>query len=339
MKTSGILVWDCSACQSKGTEFIQRLQKMTKIAFSKIIVASVDPQAIPASVSDLSISLPVITRFGPNATRDSLIDVIHHLTKSKNEVSVFVMSDSFPLWIALFQRVAPRSVVFISGKDPRDCLDFSFLPPSLSVNVLSWPNLDSVSSSAPVRDDRIAKNAVSRKEASESNSSFGFVEEEEEVVDGSDGIEVSDSHRGVVGGGFSGGIQPLSNLDKYQIDLRSPVGGTPTRQSESGDITPKRGNVSTPGSGSGIGHDQSLEVPIKFRPLIEAMKSMGKAMISLSDLEGQLKTWSAKLNEPIDNINAYISKAADAQLVIYDKSINYVRFRNRSMANATIEYV
>ena len=90
---------------------------------------------------------------------------------------------------------------------------------------------------------------------------------------------------------------------------------------------------------SGVGPDQSLEVPVKFRPLIEAMKSMGKAMISLSDLEGQLKTWSAKLNQPIDNINQYITKAADAQLVIYDKSINYVRFRNRSMANAAIEYV
>ena len=340
MKASGILVWDCSACPAKGTEFIQRMQKMTKITFAKIIVVSADPQAIPPAVSDLSISLPVITRFGPNATRDSLIDVIHHLSKSKNELSVFILSDSFPLWISLFQRVEPRSVVFVSGRDPRECLDFSFLPPSLSVTVLSWPNLDSVSSSAPApREERVVRNPVSHKEPSVSNSSMGFVEEEEEIVEGSD-EEVSDPRRGGGGGGgFSGTIQPLSNLDKYQIDLRSPVGGTPSRQSESGDITPKRGSVSTPGSGSGVGHDQSLEVPVKFRPLIEAMKSMGKAMISLSDLEGQLKTWSAKLNEPIDNINAYITKAADAQLVIYDKSINYVRFRNRSMANAAIEYV
>lgn len=320
MKNSGILVWDCAACQSKGTEFIQKLQKMTKVAMTRIIVASSDPQAIPASVSDLSISLPVTTRFGPNAFRDALVDVIHHLSEAKNKCSVYIMGNSFPLWISLFQRIEPRSVVFISGKDPRECLDFSFLPPSLPVTILNWPNLDAVTTT---RDEpQLTKNSFIQHEISASQQSSSLLPEEEDAAD------AYEEDTQTSPGEFTGTIQPLSNLDKYQIDLRSPISGTPTRHSESGDSTPKR-----------AGSDQVLEVPKRFRPLIEAMKSMGKAMISLSDLEGQLKIWSTKLNEPVDNINAYITKAADAQLVIYDKSINYVRFRNRSMANAAIEYV
>lgn len=83
----------------------------------------------------------------------------------------------------------------------------------------------------------------------------------------------------------------------------------------------------------------TITAPVKFQPLIEAMKSIGKAMIALSDLEDQLKKWSESLNQPIENTNAYISKASDAGIVIYDKSINYVRFKNRVMMSANVEYV
>jgi hypothetical protein len=62
-------------------------------------------------------------------------------------------------------------------------------------------------------------------------------------------------------------------------------------------------------------------------------------MVSVTDLEGPLKTWSTRLNQPIDNINAYIAKAADAQIILHDKQINYVRFRNRTLASAQIEYL
>ena len=89
---------------------------------------------------------------------------------------------------------------------------------------------------------------------------------------------------------------------------------------------------------SNKGSAQQMTVPSKFQPLIEAMKSVGKAMISLSDLEEHLKKWSETLNLPIENINAYIAKASDAGIIIYDKSIKYVRFRNRQMANMNIEY-
>ena len=144
MKQAGILVWDCAACQSKSTEFIHKLQKAMKLLFASIIVVADDPQAYPQAVNDLAISLPVTFRFGPNATRDTVIDVIHLLAQAKREYTVFILCENFPVWIALFQRIEPKNVFFISSRDPRECIDFSFLSPNLSVNVLTWPNLEQV---------------------------------------------------------------------------------------------------------------------------------------------------------------------------------------------------
>lgn len=123
-------------------------------------------------------------------------------------------------------------------------------------------------------------------------------------------------------------IQPLQSFERHQIDLRPPASAAPPRQPET-DVTPKRPPPS----------EQVVQIPAKFQPLIEAMKSLGKAMVSVTDLEGQLKIWSTRLNQPIDSISAYIAKAADAQIILYEKHINYVRFRNRVIASAQIEYL
>ena len=69
------------------------------------------------------------------------------------------------------------------------------------------------------------------------------------------------------------------------------------------------------------------------------MRAAGKAMISLSDLEDLFADACERLNLPSTNMSAMIDKAADAGLVIMDKSINYVRFRNRAMATGSITYI
>ena len=65
----------------------------------------------------------------------------------------------------------------------------------------------------------------------------------------------------------------------------------------------------------------------------------GNSMISMSDLEKLFDDACDRLNLQASNMNTMIDKAADAGLVIVDKSINYVRFRNRAMATGPIQYV
>lgn len=412
MKQKGMLVWDCSVCQSKGIDFIQELQKTMKTVFSSIVIAAEHPGSIPSQISDLSIATPVTVRYGPNAIRDAIVDVIAYINETKARCSVAVITHSFPLWISLFQRMSPKSLVFISNKNPHDCLEFSFLPSGLNISILKWPSLeasgttattgdDSISDEeqppAPVRKSRIrspirhveeVEEVVKEQEVVDDSSSDhnntghddsdvcdleedvqeqeeeknyddvddnlldgsieedllsdhaeeDYAEEEEKSLQSQSSFNTSnnESTDGYRRGRFAGSIQPLNNLDKYQIDLRSPVVSANTsRLSDSGsvDVTPKRPAVTA------SGRDQVFEFPAKFQVLIEAMKSMNKTMISMSDLEERLKIWSDKLGVPIDNVNAYILKAVDQQIVIYDKSINYVRFRNRAISTGKVQYV
>jgi hypothetical protein len=69
------------------------------------------------------------------------------------------------------------------------------------------------------------------------------------------------------------------------------------------------------------------------------MRSMGKIMVSIADLEGQLKLSAAKTGEPIENPGAYIARAGDAQILTIDRGINDVRFKNRSLATPNVVYV
>jgi hypothetical protein len=308
-----ILVWDCSSCPSRTIDFIPELQRLRKSSFGTIIVFASDPHTIPAALGNLATSLPLVVRFGPNALHDAIIDVIGALVPAKGQGSVIVVTGAFPIWISLFYGLAPRSVVFVSNKDITSCFDFNFFPQTVPVKLLTWPELTETRSSggdlidlapAPVQDEE------------EDN-------EEEEPTQGH-------FSPGNFGEDDADGIQPLANLERYQIDLRSPAGTPKSQQPGSPEPTAKRRTPT---------HEGAIPIPVKFQPLVEAMKSTGKALISLNDLEGQLKVWSAKLNQPVENINTYIAKATDAQIVIYDKAINYVRFRNRAIVTSDVEYV
>jgi hypothetical protein len=268
---------------------------------------------LPAAFGDLPIALPVTLRFGPNAVHDALIDCVGFFTQTKGQSTFVVITNSFPLWITLFQRLTPKLVVFVSSKDPSKSLEFSFLPESLPVRLLAWPSLEEVSGQPEHDEPTQPIEPISTGE-----------EEDAPEVSQPSGEPSLDEVEAQPTRSRAAPIQPLQNLERHQLDLRSPA-----RQPDS-EVTPKRQQQTA---------EQVVQVPAKFQPLIEAMKSLGKVMVSVADLEGQLKIWSTRLNQPIDNIGAYIAKAADAQIILYDKQINYVRFRNRTLASATIEYV
>lgn len=82
-----------------------------------------------------------------------------------------------------------------------------------------------------------------------------------------------------------------------------------------------------------------FSIAIKFKPLIESIKNAGKSIISLSDLESYLKSYCEKEKIKISNTMSLINKASETGIIIYDKSINYLRFRNRQMMIGTIKYV
>ena len=358
-----LILWDSFSCEAKNVDFIQQIVKMLKVNIGSIIVYSKDQNKLCPQISDLSTVYPVTVRFGENALFDTIVDVVGFLSKCKNNCTFVLITKNFPIWINLFQRSPPKSVVFISSADPRVILDYSFLPPTINLNILKWPELTELlsqpasssqkqsSHSSPQQflpeqpepepeqeQEPDAEDEVSVEQNDENEQ--GYEEDNisnyahDEIIDNADDEE--EEEHGDISSSMQkeNRIQPLDdNLDKYQntIDLRSPsAADAPSRRNESSEVTPRK---------QLIPNGQKMEVPSKFRPLIEAMKSMGKAMISLNDLEGQLNVWFSKLNETPENTNTYIAKASDAGIIIYDKSINYVRFRNRSMANAQIEYI
>lgn len=120
-------------------------------------------------------------------------------------------------------------------------------------------------------------------------------------------------------------IKPLSNLEKHQIDLRSPIGSS------------KPQSVDTKLQYNRVSKDQQ-SVPLEFQPLIEAMKSIGKSMVSLSDLEEQFNICCKNLNLPPQDLKTMIDKASSNGLIIFDSNINYVRFKNRQITNSQIVY-
>jgi hypothetical protein len=192
-------------------------------------------------------------------------------------------------------------------------LEFTFLPQTIPIRTLSWPNLED---SAPAGPPELPDSELLQQ----------TLDEMTEMSDGvqSEGDEESDERIKPISHNT---IQPLNDLEGHEFDIRSspatarevakPRGGAPAQK-----IPP-----------------QKVQVSLKFKPLVEVMKSFGKAMVSLGDLEMELRNWFTEHGEPSENTATYLAKASDAQLVVVDKTINYARFRNRTLARSPIEYV
>jgi hypothetical protein len=309
MSRTDILIWDSESCESDTADFIPRLQQLRQSPFSHILIQSGLPSKIPPDLEDLAISLPVTVRFGPHAVHDVLADVISLSTQSKGKCGFTVVSNSQPLWISLFKRIEPKAVTFVSSTDPKSLFDFSWLPQTVPVRVLSWPGLAAVEGG----DEDELELPLSAIEAQ------GFLSDEEPNEEEE---HHSPSRHGPP-------IQPLKDVDVHEIDLRSPLSVSQAAEIDGG--TPKRGVKAV--------SDQTLQVPLKFKPLVEVMRSIGKIMVSIADLEAQLKLYAAKTNEPIENPGAYIAQAGTARVLTIDRAINYVRFTNRSLATTNVVYI
>ena len=341
MSKKAIVFWDCSLCSSKNIDFIQQLSNNLKVQISSIVVCAKEQKHFPPSLNDIATTTPVFLRFGKNAKLDSVVDVISFLAKCKGNCTFILVTSEFPIWINLFQRYPPKTLIFVSNQDPRTSFDFSFLSTSISYTVLQWPSLNELASqsgSTNYTQEAITESHIEKDYESDSNSKdnndeiSSAIEEHESLEDEEEEEDIQNSSQ------YNQSIEPLSNIDMYQnsLDLNSPSETeTSSRIAASPEITPKKPQPPPPQLTTG----QAISIPVKFQPLIEAMKSIGKAMISLTDLDGRLREFCEKYNQPVENISTYITRASDAGIIIYDKSINYVRFKNRTMANTPIEYV
>jgi hypothetical protein len=211
----------------------------------------------------------------------------------------------------------------VSAKDPKSCLEFSFLPEKTPLRMLTWPKLEELSSS---RHEEPPASPSSVQEP-ESVTEEEQVEAEEDITEQPPAFTDEETPRK----SHAPAIQPLKNIASHHIDLRSPICGSPSLQSELELVTPKREAKAQ--------SDQALQVQAKFKALVEGMRSTGKVKVSISELEGQLKVSAAKTGEAIENPSSYIAKAGDAQILAIDKATNSVRFRNRAFSNASINYV
>jgi hypothetical protein len=323
MKTAEILVWDCGTCESQSLEFISNIQRYRKGAFAVIIVAAPESAKIPPGLGDVAVCLPIITRFGANAIYDSLVDAVSFFVQAKGSCSFVVISNSLPLWITLFQRIEPKSVTFVSTRDLKSHLEFTFLPDKIPVRMLAWPTLEELTSSG--QEETPA--SLSSFQEPESTVENEQGESEEDITDQPSTFADEETPRKP----HMPLIQPLKNMESHHIDLRSPICDSPDHQPEPERVTPKRETKAQ--------SEQALQVPMKFKALVEVMRSTGKVMVSIQDLEGQLKVYAAKTGEPIENPSMYITKAGDAQIITIDKGISYVRFRNRALLTAPISYI
>ena len=303
-KEKVFFVWDAAECPSQDTTFIPKISKLIKASVSEVIVMSKDQRSILPGLSDLSTVLPVTTRFGSHALYDAVVDIIAQIAKKKTKFTIVLVANRLSVWINLFRSLPPQKLVVISQEDPNSCLDFAFLPDGIRTVLLRWPDLSELQG---IRDEPTMQSSLLNEDTASLDEDL-MQQDDDELASAeqsmyTDSILKSSSPK----------VKPLSNMTRQQISVRSPK---PVAQKQDG-----------------------LAVPVKFQPLIEAMRAAGKAMISMSDLEKLFDDACDRLNLQASNMNAMIDKAADAGLVIVDKSINYVRFRNRAMATGPIQYV
>ena len=303
-KQKVFLIWDAVDCASQDATFIPKIAKRIKANFSEVMVISKDQRSIVPGLSDLSTVMPVITRFGAHALYDVVVDIIAEISKKKTKFTIVLIANRLSVWINLFRRIVPQNLIVISQEDPNSCLDFAFLPDSIRTVLLRWPDLSELQG---MRDEPTMQ-SITMNEDTASLDEASIQPDDEELASAEQSMYTDSMMKSA-----SPKIKPLSNMTRQQISVRSPK--------------------AAPQSPDGVG------VPVKFQPLIEAMRSAGKAMISVSDLEKLFADACDRLNMPASNMTAMIDKAAEAGLVIMDKSINYVRFRNRSMASGAITYV
>lgn len=305
---SSILIWDCSTCQSDSIALIQQMSQMINKRFDQIILFSNEVQHIPDDASELTSLYSTTIRYGENALYDVIVDVVGFVSKVKSSGTVVLASSKIAIWLSMFQKYPINSLFIISDDNVEDTMELAFLPDSIDVQFVAWNNFQSGK-----RQVRVIKQKKEEEEPVQE------VEEEYPHIDGN----------------ISGLSAMQAGLDS---DSRTESDGLmDDDDSELEHQEQIYQNPQPPASKPRHDNDQ-IVIDMKYQPLIEAMKTIGKAMINLPVLTAQVKLTCQQLGLQEPNLSALISQASDEGIVIFDKSINYIRFKNRSLPNMQIVY-
>jgi len=323
---SSLLIWDCGSCKTQDISVISKIQTEFHVKIESIIVLAKEYKDVPSTLGELAIVMPIITRYGENAMFDAIVDAISILQNANMGYNVIMVSDVLSVWISLFQQLIPKKVFIVSNVDQQDLMDLTFLPEEIELSFSLWENLMNGKADQPI--SKIPQPAIKQmtplqpQNRSPVFQSIDVEEEEDDILysDHEEEVIVRKSDKPVQR------IQHLTNLEENIFELKSPA--------KSRDEEDEKPVVSK----TTIQKGQSMTIPKKFQVLVEAMKRVNKAMISLKVLTEQMKAVAQDLGVSEQNVQQTISKATEAGLVVFDATINYIRFRNREMEKMQIQY-
>ena len=331
-KSSSFLLWDLTSCPAVNCDVLQSVISLTGYRYSTFLIFADNSKELPSSVSDFSIAANVIVHFGEYAIYDTVADLMNCI-KSTKKFNISVISTRLSVWLSLLQRCQPSNFIIFSAADPRNDFDFSFLPSTIPTKIYQWPSLglidDDVSGASDHResDDDEEEEANKRPPKQYKTPTRHQQQQQQSSEDEEDD---SDSNP------LSPSINPSpmqQNLLESNKRLNFKAGQANQLDSPPQQTNQKGGKRKSAGNAQNI-----LTISAEFRPLIEAMKSVGKSMVALNDFESHLKSFCQSEGIKVPDVMTLIQNGVDAGIIIFDQTINYIRFRNRSISTGQIQY-
>lgn len=333
---ASIAIWDCNQCQASNIEFIQSISSITKSKLTKLFVFSRNQAKIPDEIFNLQGIIETVIRFGDMAFYDIVADILLFTSKNKEIKNIIVASSSIMSWISLIESVNPKQFYYFTPQNQQEVFDqigFSFYNQNKIV-YNQWVYGEAVIDESNDKELLQTQNSMEEdfENAEVQEESQKLVSNNEPVVEEEEEIFQEEESFNQNFTSSPGSIKPLTSIENNNIiDLRSPVA-----MDRSIDLTSKFSPTTTPKRDQ---KDEVYNIPRVYQPLIEAMKAIGKAMIPLNSLSDEFKKTCSQLGVGEQNIMTIINKASDAGLVIFDKTINYVRFRDRKISFSQITYI
>ncbi|EAY21400.1 hypothetical protein TVAG_198380 [Trichomonas vaginalis G3] len=375
-KVPTFLIWDVSTCKSTSIDIVEAVQDIVGLSFSTIFVFANQVNQIPQAISDLSIAFNTNVTFGDYALYDVISNLIASLN-GKKQFNIAIVSTKLSVWLSLFQQKQPSNLFIFSTTDPRQDFDFSFLPPTIPTKIYSWPNLDIIDGDVsgsnlhveeespkepPPKKAREAKSnrserttpssqksqPIQRSSEEAEEDSFSYNEEalqntEESELQQHDQASISQEYETAPSQNSPISAASPVFAQRNLLESNKRLNFNRTEPKEESENSPpliaksskaRTQRISAPNAGA-----KAIQVSAQFKPLVESMKLVGKSMVSYGDFLTSLRGWCKVENTQVDDPMELINAGVAAGVVIYDASINYLRFRNRTLSTSNVEYV
>ncbi|EAX91463.1 hypothetical protein TVAG_276820 [Trichomonas vaginalis G3] len=346
---TSIAIWDCTTCPAANIDFLQQITKNTKTNKMKIFAFSENSENVPMQLFEMQNILDVIIRFGEMALFDIVSDVITSIRSIKEVKCIYLATNNIQYWITPIETIKPSEVqafTALSQQEFNEIISFSFLDlkkykynrwsgEKQIVNPIKPQKLNQPQQIPEEEEEFVDDMQLQEKEAESDH--FSQNEEEETVLD-SNIIEEEEDMENEINDSknsfnSSGDIKPLVSIENEQIiDLRSPA---PAERSTDliSRSSPLHSISQTPRRDG-----DTFTIPHEFQALVESMKAVGKAMIPMNALIEEYKKTCSQLGTGDQNLLNVIQKASDQGFVIFDSTINYIRFRDRKISFSKINY-